>query len=247
MFSSKIVIIFVKYPKEGFVKTRLAKDIGSKNAVLLYRLFVETVLKRTKDKCFKRLIFYTPNGKEKEFKSWLGNREKFYPQKGRSLGQKLSNAFKFAFQNGAKRVIIIGTDSPSINKNTIRKAFKVLDNKQCVIGPALDGGYYLIGLSFLWYRKVYNTSLTTENRRKLSPKAIFLIEGIFKGIKWGTKKVFRQTISKLRQLKINYSFLDKNFDVDTYQDLLLLKGTLQKKQGMDLSGLGPIIKILRGI
>jgi rSAM/selenodomain-associated transferase 1 len=210
--SRDCLIIFVKYPQAGKVKTRLAKSIGEENAARLYRALVETLLKRTNSDKFQRIIFYSPRGKGKEMRRWLGEDFAFVPQKGKGLGERLSGAFKFAFRNGAKRVIAIGSDSPTLDKKFIAEAFGELKDAQCVIGPALDGGYYLIGLSS-W------------------------IDGIFKGIQWSTESVLNRTISKLKQLNIKHILLGKSFDIDSYQDIILLRKRLQGAFGINPAGL----------
>jgi rSAM/selenodomain-associated transferase 1 len=219
------LIIFIKYPEAGLVKTRLAKEIGKEKAAFLYRLFVEAILGRTEDRSFRRLVFYTPAKRVKEIVRWLDPKldfYTFYPQKGKNLGERLSCAFKLSFKNGAKRVVAIGTDIPTIDKNVILDAFKVLENKPCVLGPALDGGYYLIGLSV--FRKE-----------------------IFKEISWGTKYVLRQTINRLHHIKIDYHLLDKCFDIDTYEDLLLLKTNLKGTPGISRYALSHILNALNEI
>lgn len=215
MFSENILIIFIKYPQAGFVKTRLAKEIGKVKAGLVYRLFVETILARTKDKSFKRIIFYTPTHKRKDVQEWLGSNLYLYPQKGRDLGEKLSGAFEFAFKNGAKRVVVIGTDSPTLNKKVIRAAFERLRTTPCVLGPSFDGGYYLLGLAS-FYRQ------------------------IFQHIEWGSDKVFRQTLESLKKLKIKFSLLDEDLDIDNINDLMSLRRRLpqiHKTNSTDLSSL----------
>lgn len=221
------LIIFIKYPKGGLVKTRLAKEIGKEKAAFLYRLFVEAILERTKDRSFMRLVFYTPAKRIRKIISWLGPKldlssYAFYPQKGKTLGERLSNAFRFSFKKGAKRVVAIGTDMPTIDKKVILDTFKALEDKPCILGPASDGGYYLIGLSILQ-------------------------EGVFKGISWGTKHVFRQTINKLDQIKMPYHLLDKSFDIDTYEDLLLLRQKLRKETSVNPYALSPILNALNEI
>lgn len=204
MSPDNILIIFVKYPQAGFVKTRLSKTIGKQSAALLYKLFVETIIATTKDIFFKRIIFFTPPSKRKEFVKWLGKDLEFFPQRGNNLGRKMSNAFKEVFKHGAKRVAIIGTDSPLIDNRIIRKAFSILETKRCVVGPSLDGGYYLLGLSG-FYRQ------------------------IFEGIDWGTDRVFRQTLNSIKKLSIKYSILGKHFDVDDMEGLDRLNKRLKKK------------------
>jgi hypothetical protein len=197
------LIIFVKYPQLGFVKTRLAKSIGKKNATLLYKLFVEIIIKKTRDSRFKRGIFYTPYHREKEFIDWLDKDLNFYCQQGKDLGQRLFNAFDLVFQQGAKRAVVIGTDNPLIDKRVIYKALRELQKYQCVIGPSLDGGYYLLGLSCLY-------------------------KGLFEGIEWGKENVLSQTLRFLKREEIPYTVLDTHFDIDDRDDLLLLKEKLKK-------------------
>lgn len=214
------LIIFIKYPQAGLVKTRLAKNIGASKAAFLYRLFVEALLKRTEDKSFQRTIFYSPAGKKKEIVRWLGKDVKIYPQKGRHLGERLARAFKLAFKNSAGRVVAIGSDSPTLDKGVLLRAFKKLKNTQCVLGPALDGGYYLIGLSFF-------------------------DERIFKGISWGTKNVFSRTINKLKQLKAGCELLGEALDVDSYQDMILLREKLPEACRINPLGLEQILCYIR--
>lgn len=215
MFLENLLIIFVKYPQAGFVKTRLAKEIGKVKASLLYRLFVETILARTEDTDFTRVIFYSPADKRKQIEDWLGPNLKLHPQEGDVLGERLSYAFRFAFEKGAKRVIVIGTDSPTLDRKVVLDAFERLKNMQCVLGPALDGGYYLVGLSY-FYRE------------------------IFKGIEWGSDKVFRQTLESIKKLKIKFSLLDEDLDIDNINDLMRLRRRLaqiHKTNSADLSSL----------
>ena len=216
---SDILIIFIRYPQAGLVKTRLAKYIGADKAARLYRLFVEALLLRTDDTNYQRIIFYTPADKKKEITRWLGSGLTLQLQKGNNLGERLAHAFEFAFKHGAGHVIAIGSDSPLLDKRTVRDAFVKLKRATCVLGPAFDGGYYLIGLS------------------SFSGK-------IFKGIRWGTKNVLRQTIDRLKKSKISCRFLMASFDVDTRDDLLLLMKIPQAAKKINVLGLAPIFDIL---
>lgn len=202
------------------MKTRLAKSVGKDSAARLYRALVEAIVKRTESKRYQRIIFYSPTDKEKEMKNWLRRYDlALYPQKGRTLGEKLSRAFTFAFKNGAGKAAVIGSDSPAIDERIILDAFQKLKNAQCVLGPTLDGGYYLIGLS-----SFYN--------------------GIFKGIRWGTESVFSRTVERLRQLKIKHTLLAKSFDIDAYQDIIVLKKEMQKLYRRNPLGLAQIGMVL---
>jgi len=219
MLSDNVLIIFVKYPQAGFVKTRLAKEIGKKNASELYRLFVETLLARIKDKNFTRVIFYSPISKRNEIKRWLGDDLALSPQKGRGLGERLSCAFRLAFKNGAKRVVVIGTDSPALNKKLILDAFKKLKNTQCVLGPTFDGGYYLVGL----------TSFHKE---------------IFQHIDWGSDNVFKQTLKAIKESKVDFSLLDKQLDIDNKDDLHTFCRGLSEIYKAEPTGLAPLVNFI---
>ena len=120
-------------------------------------------------------------------------------QIGKNLGEKISNAFDWGFQNGYKKIIIIGSDLWELNEDLICKGFFELNKNEVVIGPSIDGGYYLLGL----------------NKKK--PK-------LFQGIKWGTKSVLSQTINLLDNRPF---ILPELNDIDTYQDLIANKSLLK--------------------
>ena len=203
MSLERILIVFVRYPEAGCVKTRLAKSIGKKEAASVYRLFVELLLKRTDNMSSERLIFYTPENKRDEVLSWLGDDSKLYPQKGDDLGQRMCNAFRFAFAEGARKIVIVGTDIPLLSTEVILRAFEVLEDRECVIGPSFDGGYYLLGLSHFDGK-------------------------IFQNIHWGTSEVLDQTLGTLKLLRLTCSLLEKHLDVDDIGDLLRLRLSLRK-------------------
>jgi len=197
----KTLLIFLKYPEPGSVKTRLAKSIGKNKTTGLYKTFAEKILKNIKGVSYESIICFTPRDKEQATKRWLGKNIKLLPQKGKDLGERLGAAFQYAFGKGSKYVIAIGTDSPLLNKRTITQSFKELEKHDAVIGPSMDGGYYLIGLS-----KFYSD--------------------VFKRIDWGTNKVFNETIKHLKKLKIKTKIMPKHFDVDKLDDLFVLKNIL---------------------
>jgi len=203
LLNKNLLIIFVKYPKEGFVKTRLAKDIGETQATRLYRSFVENIIENTKSNNYKQVFFHSPYEEKSNFKQWLGKEACLVPQEGSDLGERLINAFEWGFDSGAKKIIVIGSDAPFIGSLTINKAISALDEASCVIGPASDGGYYLLGLS-------------QKNNE------------IFKNINWSTDKVYEQTISAIKSFGLSCAELDENFDVDKKNDLLLLNDALAK-------------------
>ncbi|MGR3218709.1 MAG: TIGR04282 family arsenosugar biosynthesis glycosyltransferase [Candidatus Anammoxibacter sp.] len=220
--SSNYLIIFIKYPEPGKVKTRLSKGIGNGNAVALYKLFVKALLNRvapitsfpdnqhehtSHNECdYNVAIFFSPEEKREEIKDWLGDKYKLYPQSGSNLGEKISNAFNITYAMGAKKTIIIGSDTPALKKSLIHKAYDLLSTNDAVIGPTKDGGYYLLGLS--------HAINTFERYRKSS---------IFAGISWSTEHVFNQTVVKLKQSNLSYKTLPEYYDIDQIDDLYLLK------------------------
>lgn len=189
-----ILIVFLKYPQPGLVKTRLGKDIGPESAAVLYKELTELILRNTEPGDYQRVLFYTPQNKKSEILKWLGEDSNLFLQDGDDLGQRLAKAFKSVFSRGVKKVLVIGTDSPVIDREIIQQAFRQLDKFQCVIGPSSDGGYYLLGLG-------------SENAK------------VFEGIDWSTSKVFEQTKQRLKELGLVFTCLKEEFDIDTRADL----------------------------
>jgi rSAM/selenodomain-associated transferase 1 len=193
-----LLLIFAKEPKEGLVKTRLAKDIGSKMAKELYEAFLKDIMNNIFcDGLYETKILCTPESSILKLKTLLGFDNIDY-QKGNGLTQRLGTAFKDSFLSGYEKVAAIGTDTPLIDSGVIRTCFDKLDAHDCVIGPASDGGYYLIGL-----------------RRQGGE--------IFEGISWSTKKVFSQTLDKLKKTGYSYFVTEEMSDVDELEDIIALK------------------------
>lgn len=219
------LLIFLKYPEADKVKTRLGREIGPEKAAELYRLFVEATLKRTLDKngLYEQLLFYTPVERGTEIKSWLGRggvTPPLHHQIGSDLGERMLNALKTVFFRGAKRAVIIGTDSPTVDKEIIYEAFCRLKDNKVVIGPTADGGYYLIGVS-----------LPT-------------LKGLFTDIDWGSNRVFEQTVKKVREENASYSLLPLHYDVDNLADLRTLKQEITQMDVIKRIGLLDIYKML---
>ena len=185
-----LLLVFAKTPVLGKVKSRLAKSIGEKKALWIYHKLLantEGVLQNT---FLKVVIFY--NGKNaKEFKGCFKDFAK-KPQKGNDLGERMANAFEWAFNQGYQKVIGIGTDLWDLNQGIIEGALSALDSTNVVLGPAKDGGYYLIGM------------------RKFYPE-------LFQNKKWGSQDVFEDTLNDLQSKRV--AFLKEKSDIDTYKDL----------------------------
>jgi rSAM/selenodomain-associated transferase 1 len=190
------VILFVKFPDKGKVKTRLSQFIGEKLTLDLYKTFVADIL----DKLDQRhnynikIAFYPHNSKRKII-PWLGKQYSYIPQRGKSLGERMANVFKQIFSEGFGKAIIIGSDIPDLPLSLITKAFISLNNRDAVIGPSLDGGYYLIGF----------------RHDAFSPS-------VFKGIEWGTDAVFSQTLDRFGKTHI-VQILPLWKDIDQLMDI----------------------------
>lgn len=191
----KGIIIFAKYPEPGKVKTRLAASIGKEKAAEFY----DNCAKKTKKECLKivdleRYFFFAESKNYEKVMEWIGNGFHFYAQSNGNLGDRIKAAFQVVFKEGNDKVIIIGTDCPDLNNKKLEKAYKELKTNDVVIGPAADGGYYLIGTS------------------KFYPE-------LFENIDWSTDRVFEQTIRNIEKLGLKSSKLEELRDIDTIEDL----------------------------
>ena len=193
------ILVFMKSPEKGCVKTRLAASIGEMAALQLYKCFVEDTLSMISQSGYEFNICYYPKHAERGMAEWLGYNHIFWPQEGKDLGERMANAFIRAFAKGCDKALLMGTDIPDLPVSVIDKAFDRLKNKDAVIGPALDGGYYLIG---------FNSDS--------------FISKPFENIKWSTKTVFENTVKILETEKAGVHILPQWRDIDRYDDLMAL-------------------------
>ena len=192
------LIIFVKYPEPGNVKTRISNVIGNEKAAELYYSLARHIVNSFIDSDdFKVSVCFSPENKYNLFESWFNNSEiNYFPQKGKSLGERISRAFEHSFSDGFKNTVIIGSDCIELNCETVTEAFYYLNNgSDCVIGPTFDGGYYLIGLK-------------SQN-----------VPYIFEDIPWSSDSVFDETIKKINYINLKSIILEKLNDVDEINDL----------------------------
>lgn len=190
-----ILAIFTRFPTPGTTKTRLIPRLGPDGAAALHRQMTERVLAHAKKFCSQSaavLEIHFHGGSLEAMKQWLGPHT-LIRQKGASLGDRMEHTFHTAFASGANKTVIIGTDCPGLTHDIISQAFTTLENSSLVLGPAQDGGYYLIGL-------------TTP-----SP-------ALFVNIDWGTPIVLAQTL--LRAQSLTVSQLPPLHDVDRPEDLV---------------------------
>jgi uncharacterized protein len=193
------VIVFVKYPVPGQVKTRLAKSIGDEAVAGFYKCCVEDVIAGIKDVYSPVHICYDPSSTREMFSGWLGKSFTYFPQRGEDLGEKMKNAFEDVFKAGFVRAILIGSDIPDLPADFIKKAISAQAQSGAVIGPSSDGGYYLIGF----------------NKDDFLPEA-------FNGISWSTDAVLKQTTDILSRHKRTFSLLPEWHDIDTIEDVRVM-------------------------
>ena len=196
--SNSLIMVFVRNPGLGRVKTRLAKTIGDQAALEIYEILSKHTAKIISEIDSDKLIFYSEKIQDNDIWTVI-NCKKQIQTKG-DLGEKMLDAFQYGFSLGYKKIIIIGSDLYSLRPKHIESAFEQLENYDVVIGPALDGGYYLLGLNSV-------------------------IPEIFKQKQWSTSSILKDTLSDLK--KFNVNLLKPLNDIDTYEDLkkepLLLK------------------------
>jgi uncharacterized protein len=188
----KALIIFLRYPEIGECKTRLAASIGDSNSLEVYKeLLYHTNLITN---YLKNDIFLFYNKKNTKILPWNKDIYQVAYQSEGDLGTKMNNAFQQLFDKGYQHLVIIGSDCYELTQNIIEQAFIDLEEYKVAIGPAKDGGYYLLGLS--------------QNTPEL-----------FENIAWSTNKVYQSTIEILHKLGINYSVGPILSDIDTVDDL----------------------------
>ena len=194
-----LILLFVKSPAVGDVKTRLSAEIGSERAAEIYKCFVFDLLSSLQNLEMPFQICFYPSDQFQYLKGWLGSKYNYLPQKGSDLGQRMKNAFINSFENDFKSVVIIGSDSPDLPPDFLHEACDALKSYDVVIGPAEDGGYYLIGF----------------NKDAFYPNA-------FDTIQWSSDSVFEWTIEVLKQQQLNLYLLPPWYDIDTLEDLKTL-------------------------
>jgi rSAM/selenodomain-associated transferase 1 len=196
MTDKRCVILFVKLPKKGRVKSRLAQRMDEDLVLRLYESMVlDTIDLLTKGR-FPFQICFTPPGARDSILEWLGRGYHVFPQAGDDLGDRMENAFEHVFSEGVEDALLIGSDIPGLTFDVMDEAFNALLKNEAVIGPAGDGGYYLIGFT----------------KRSFDPV-------IFHDTAWSTKTVFRDTMNKLNNASLTVHVLPELTDVDTVEDL----------------------------
>ncbi len=186
----RAILYFVKYPTAGRVKTRLAKTLGDQQAARIYRQLAGqnySILRACGQTDL--IVFFDPPQDHDKIQQWLPSADEYLPQQGDDLGQRLTSAFDWAFEQGYKAVVAYGSDTLHLTTEIAQQSFAALFQTDVVIGPAKDGGYYLMGLA--------------ANQPEL-----------FLGIPWSTSDVLAQTYQIITKLKLHYQTLSALDDLD---------------------------------
>lgn len=187
------LIIFVKNPIEGEVKTRIAKTVGHAKAVEIYHellQYTHEVVETLPVADYAKTVYYGDFINDNDL--WNGWQKAIQPQDG-DLGDRMKQAFREQFALGADRVVIIGSDCLDLKPHHLQQAFQQLQEHDVVLGPSTDGGYYLLGMSLLH-------------------------EGIFDGMPWSQPELMEETKTVLTQNNISYALLEPLTDIDEWED-----------------------------
>ena len=187
-------MVFIKNPTLGKVKTRLAASVGNEKALDIYKSLLNHTYIESRKITADKIVFYSDFIDSND--AWAKSGFSQELQKGNHLGEKISNAFIKAFNMGYKKVLIIGSDCPELKESHIKDAFTYLHQHDAVIGPAYDGGYYLLGLN------------------KFHPE-------LFQNKNWSTENVLLDTISDFIKLRLLFKLLPTLHDIDDEKDLRL--------------------------
>ncbi len=188
--SENLLLIFTRNPELGKCKTRLAATVGDESALDIYKFLLNHTVSITKDVNAAKQTWYSVKIRKDDI--WHSSFFDKRLQQGSDLGIRMANAFQEGFTSKHERIIIIGSDMYDLSKADIEKAFDILKTKDFVIGPAEDGGYYLLGMKIFKANIFYNKS-------------------------WGTNTVLRDTLNDLKEEDVH--LLEERNDVDMYEDI----------------------------
>jgi rSAM/selenodomain-associated transferase 2/rSAM/selenodomain-associated transferase 1 len=196
------LIVFTRFPEPGKTKTRLIPALGAKGAARLQRQMTEHIMATAatlSNRPGLNIEVYHEGGNSGLMRKWLGPQFSYRPQGPGDLGQRMGRAFEAAFQGSKRAAVIVGSDIPDISANIIQQAFEGLQKNDLVLGPARDGGYYLIGMK---------NTIPAETYSRL-----------FNDINWGADKVLSQTLQTARESRLRFILLESLGDVDRPADL----------------------------
>ena len=191
---SRVIVLFTRAPRAGRVKSRIAKVLGVDKALAIHRELTERTMAAARAVRDATLVVaHTPADAGDEMRAWLGEDLHYEGQRGSDLGQRMAMAIDARLSSGADRALVIGSDAPDLTASVLEEAFASLDRADVVVGPAADGGYYLIGM------RVLHRSL-------------------FERIPWSGPETLARTLAAIRAAGLRVHLLDILRDVDTADD-----------------------------
>jgi len=197
----RCLIMMAKYPEPGQVKTRLAAEIGAGHAAELSKRFILVLLQTLSSRDWEIQMALYPWERKAEMSAVVGEKYVLVSQQGRDLGERMGHVFIQLFAEAFQEIIMIGTDAPDLPAEFVVEAFSALADHDAVLGPACDGGYYLIGF----------------RRGVFSPQ-------LLDGLPWSTPEIFVQQLKRLREQNLQVYILPPWQDVDTLADLKKMAG-----------------------
>ncbi len=195
------ILLFTRYPQSGKSKTRLIPKVGAQQAADIQRQMTESIVGRVSQYINNYpcdLTFYYYGGSDSLMTEWLGAVYSYRMQLNGDLGSRMASAIADQLPH-YREIVIIGSDCPAIDESIIQQAFAALQHNDIVIGPAYDGGYYLIGVQGSIRKDV--------------------LDKLFSDINWGSSEVLQQTITKIKNIACSYQLLKRLHDIDTPEDL----------------------------
>ena len=185
-----LLLIFTRNPELGKAKTRLAKTVGDETALEIYKFLLEKTRDESRKVNADKAVYYSVKVRDNDI--WDAETYQKFAQKGENLGHRMQYAFEQGFKAGYEKVLIIGSDLYDLSSENIDYAFRTLDNHDVVLGPAEDGGYYLLGMNTLH-------------------------ASVFHDKEWGTSTVQKDTLANLTHQQVQ--LLETKNDIDLYEDI----------------------------
>jgi rSAM/selenodomain-associated transferase 1 len=193
---SNDLVVLARAPRLGAVKTRLAAALGDARALTVYRELAAHVLAAVREATVDAIVIaFTPSDAGPEMRAWLGDDLAYVEQCDGDVGARMNDAIEQRFAAGARRVVVIGADCPTIDADTVRQALSVLETHDVVFGPATDGGYYLVAMN--------------------APHP-----EIFASVPWSTRRTLATSLERARDAGLRVALLEEMRDVDTAEDWL---------------------------
>ena len=197
------LILFAMIPTAGKTKVRLMPFLSPEECTVLYSCFAKDIYEKARESGADVYVFYTPRDKAAVLRTLLGEDAVLLPQHGENLGQKMKNAIGAVLRLGYSKVVLMGTDIPHIHTDTIQNAFNSLESRDIVIHPALDGGYYLIGM-----KQEY--------------------ESVWDIRRYGTNTVMYDTLQHMKEENLSIAVGQMYYDVDRKEDLRQLWSDIRR-------------------